>query len=1092
MKFKKYILTKTAMLVVAMVAFSNGTYAQEAVNMSTTMLKDEASNLANQKRYLEARPFIAELIKRIEGLDADDKSVADLRNSLDQFYYFEAYGYLQEYDASGSTNKALVAKAIDGFSKVIEKYPQGEFVVESIKMKANCYEAIDQFEKAVETRGMLLKKPFVAMITAKERYELVKRICESLFNSRKWKLGKPWFERLLSNSKNIDDKVFAASALIQGSFAERNFEEAKKYIPYMVHNNIARNDPALNVEFIKAGDFLANSGKVSDATVFYNLVLGKEAMIANFEKFIEIEKNKIAEIKKYNSKSPLIVDHNNKIKTIESFLKAARSLPSLTADMMARNAANFMRTERNYESFWAYYQLMKKFPEHQNIEDFYFASIVCALNVDKLDVMYEISNEYLEKFKEGGYRKDVEMGIVQYHLKKATSSKKKEDYKEFFAKAKKFLDDNGPEAGQSRDVIFLLGKTWFDMKNYKELIRTFNTYLKKKDSDGNLFDESILCESLMYWVGMGYMATSDFEKAMKIFSKMVERFPVGLYAEDGAYRKGVAAFGAGKFEVARDTLESFIETFPKSSLRGEVEFFLGDIYANNNNIEKALKHYLEVENHTKGRTFTDNAYIQTAKLLHNTAEQMQDAKDIKKIVDFYVGENPKEDSLKSLKEDAAKYAKLDRPANSLLLRLEIAVMDSYIKKHPKGNLSEASYNRAKAFEKLGKPADALLEFEHAISKYGSNVKDDAIDRMILEYKKIYEQNHKKLVASVKFLEELKNNRQLLEDMVGVPAKRYRYFQENPNIDLQLYESFKRDRRFGVNLYDDKTPIDELLSGYNAQLKKYPAKPVDVFTKLFEEAQSKKDVVLGYRLMMGLDFIGNPVKTKKSFSDEDLKKASVRTLVWIGSLSKKINPNAARKAYEEGRKREEFEYEVDILFAHAELELEQGNFKKSLELYTAIENEFPSDERAARAVILKGDSNAKLYEAQKSKKSEEAQKYFKAAVKEYESVLRSPNWRGDAYAEALYKLGKLMSKGDFSNQEKINKAVMYYERCYLGYASCYDWTGKALLGEVELKQSLNMDKQTKDELKNRCREFVENALNKSSPEYSDVKRKMETL
>ena len=90
--FRKYTLKKTVSVVVATIAFSSAMYAQEAVNMSTTELKDEASNLANARKYLEARPYIVELIKRIE--NTDDKA---LRALLEQFYYFEAYGYLQEY-----------------------------------------------------------------------------------------------------------------------------------------------------------------------------------------------------------------------------------------------------------------------------------------------------------------------------------------------------------------------------------------------------------------------------------------------------------------------------------------------------------------------------------------------------------------------------------------------------------------------------------------------------------------------------------------------------------------------------------------------------------------------------------------------------------------------------------------------------------------------------------------------------------------------------------------------------------------------------------------------------------------------------------
>jgi len=1008
MKFRKNILIKTVSVILATVAFSSFGYAQEAVNMSTTELKDEASNLANARRYLEARPYVVELIKRIE--NTDDKS---LRALLEQFYYFEAYGYLQEYDAGGSTNKALVAKAIDGFDKVITNYPKGDFVIDAIKIKATCYEAIQNFEKAVETRSLLLNPPFMYKLTNKERYELVKRICQSLFNNRKWKIGEPWFKKLLEDANVIEDKVFAASALTQGAFAEKKFDEAKKYIPYMVHNTIARNDPALNIEFIKAGDALSAKSNFSDATVFFNLVFSKETMVANFEKFLAVEKNKLNAIKRLNPNSPLVSDINNQIKTIESMLKIAKGLPSLTADMMARNANNFMRTERDFESFWAYWQMVKQFPKHQNVEDFYFASIVCALRIEKLDTMYEISKEYLSKFKDGAYQKDVELGLIQYFLKK-------KDYEAFFANAKKFINDNGIEATQSRDVIFLLGKTYLDLEKYDELIKLFLGYIKK-------YPESILSESCMYWTGMGYMAKSDFERAMKMFIKMTDEFPVGIYVEDGTYRRGVAAFGAGHYTQARDTLEEFVQKFPKSGLRGEVEFFLGDIYANVNEVALAKKHYTEVEKHTKSRTFIDNAYIQLAKLLHN------------------------QDNYKMYQE-------------------EVELMDSYVKKHPKGKLSEAAYNKGKALEMLGLPADALIEFERAIKEYGSNFKDDAIDRMILEYDKIYISNIEKMKASVEFLKKLFTDEKLLTHMVQVPAERYRYFQAHRKIDRQLYEKFKRDPAFGPILYKNKKTLKDLLSKYEAQISKYPQTTEVVFNNILEYAKDKKDITLQYRIMMGLDSIGKPVKNDKIFTDDDLKKSSVRTLVWIGLQNEKYGADSARKAYKEGRDREEFEYEIDILFGYAGLEERQKRWGEVLKLYSAIEDEFPADPRAANAVILKGDALSKL-----GKKDQ--------AFKEYETVLRSPAWRGEAHAEALFKLGELSR-----SRNKNEQALMYYDRCYLGFANCYKWTGKALLEAVKL-----MSREGKNaEAKEICTEFLNNPSNKQSPEFAEIQTLKDTL
>ena len=244
----------------------------------------------------------------------------------------------------------------------------------------------------------------------------------------------------------------------------------------------------------------------------------------------------------------------------------------------------------------------------------------------------------------------------------------------------------------------------------------------------------------------------------------------------------------------------------------------------------------------------------------------------------------------------------------------------------------------------------------------------------------------------------------------------------------------------------------------------------VFKDILANAKQTKNLTLQYRIMMGLDKIGKPIKADKMFGEDDLKKSSVRTLVWVGLQNEKYGAEHARKAFQEGRERDEFEYGVDILFAWAGLEERQKRWDEVLKLYTMIENEFPADERAASAVILKGDALSKL-----GKKKE--------AKKEYETVLRSPNWRGEAHAEALYKLGELAK-----SQNDNAQAMMYYDRCYLGFANCYKWTGKALLESAKL-----MSRDGKGaEAKAACKEFLENVSNKASPEYNDVKVLSETL
>lgn len=242
--------------------------------------------------------------------------------------------------------------------------------------------------------------------------------------------------------------------------------------------------------------------------------------------------------------------------------------------------------------------MLKTYPNHQSIEDFYMAAIVGAFKIGKSDVMFKLCEEYVKNYPDGTYVKAVELQIAQYYLKK-------KDYPAFFQLAKKFIAENPDEPPYSQDFIFLMGKTWLDMQKYDELTKTFEKYAKDNP-------DTAISEGCLYWSGIAYLAKGDFKNAMRVLVRMIDDFPNGMYAEDGMYRRGVAAFGAGDFNVARDTLEDFTARYANSQLRGEVEFFLGDIYANNAEVELAMKHYMNVEKYTKNQSFIDNAYTQAA------------------------------------------------------------------------------------------------------------------------------------------------------------------------------------------------------------------------------------------------------------------------------------------------------------------------------------------------------------------------------------------------------------------------------------------------------------------------------------------------
>ncbi len=973
-----------------------GLSAQEVSSLSMRELQNEAQGYIKQKKYIDARPYLEELVLR-----TNESASASLKSNLAEYYYFWAYGYLQEY--ANSSNPDDLKKAIAKFETGIKEFPMSNYANASIETMARCYDSLRDFAAATNTRKMLLEKPYVDRLNYAAQLGIIKKIAETLYVNREWKLGLEWFQMLFDRSKDPNDKVFAASALVQADIANEDYEAVKKYIPYMVYDVPARYDIALSLAFLTAGDALAKKRQFSDAALFYNMVLSKESIASNINRFLADAKKKLERINRTSPGSEIAVNLDNTVKYYEAVLKMVEGVRSYDSDIMAREGNNYLQTKRMYESFWSFWRIIKEYPDSEGEDAFYYAAIESALNIGKDEAMHDLAVEYIEKYPDGDHIVPVKLRLAQYLLKK-------KEYDSFFELTKQFIDDYYDD-DKAPDFIFLMGRAWLETKDYDDMLETLNRYIEE-------YEGEILMESAMYWCGIGNMSVGNFDEAVKLFKRQLEETPEGVYAEDGTYRLGVAAYATGDFPLASSSLKDFISKYPNSKQRGEVEFFLGDIYANDGQPELAMEHYAQVENYTQTQVFIDNSYLQRARLLH-------------------AGE---------------KYAD------------EIALMESYMEKYPEARISEASYNIAKAKEVSGLPADAMKIYEKVILEHGGDKDDESVDKIVLDYSRMYADNFEKTKATIGFLEELTTNQALLRDMVEVPAKRYRYFVDNPKIDKRLYESFKRDKAYGPILYKNKKLLSDLIAVYRGQLDLYPEGGAEGgYKSMLEKAKAAQNLTMEYRLMMGLDNMGAPLETAKMFSPEDLKLASVRTLVWMGKVAEKYGAEEGRKAYDEALSRGPSEYTVDALFGEASLEEHATNWDKVLEIYQRILDEFPSDSRASKAMISLGDALSKL-----GKNSD--------AFEKYENVLKSP-WSNNAKAEALYKMG-LSSLAE----NKTDEAIMYFERCYLGYGSSLDWTGKSVIELVKIYKKSGQVQQAKEVVD----EFLRNKLNEASPDYREVK------
>jgi tetratricopeptide (TPR) repeat protein len=85
----------------------------------------------------------------------------------------------------------------------------------------------------------------------------------------------------------------------------------------------------------------------------------------------------------------------------------------------------------------------------------------------------------------------------------------------------------------------------------------------------------------------------------------------------------------------------------------------------------------------------------------------------------------------------------------------------------------------------------------------------------------------------------------------------------------------------------------------------------------------------------------------------------------------------------------------------------------------------------------------------------------AARELFEQVAANRAWRGEATAEALFRLGEIAARR--STPDDLAKAQAHYQRIYLSYKRFPAWTARAYLRSAETFEALGQKQEAIDTL-----------------------------
>jgi len=545
---------------------------------------------------------------------------------------------------------------------------------------------------------------------------------------------------------------------------------------------------------------------------------------------------------------------------------------------------------------------------------------------------------------------------------------------------------------ETSQVVYLLGTIYMKLEQFDEMVDLFGGYTQK-------YKNVPIEDGCHYFLGMALLFLKNYNEAEKPFEMLLKKYPESPYREDAQYRLGICSFGVGNFEKARERFLQFVQEYPETKLRGEAEFFLGDIYAGLSEVDQALDHYSKVEKYTDNIIYIQSAYYQQGELLM-AAEQYRKA-----------------------------------------MRLYSKFVATYSKQ---GEFTRAIYYIGVAHERLGAPEKMLEEYLDAIVQYGDDPIAYGLDKIIQSYSHNYYLHKNEIRENLEFLKKVSDEpafRQLLADE---RRELFNYLNDHPGI----YEEVKRpfySAKFRARLLTDLSPVNAMIEQYEELWDRFPKTlPEDELTQILNDARSEGRRTLEIRAQMALDQLGVELIPEPIFSVDDFNYGSPASLIWMGTRISDLDIDAARQAF---RRVVDQHPESDEVFTAllklGEIEEDFQDFRAALYYYRRAEELFPSRGDVWEAIIKQGDVLTQSGD-------------FLEARDVYQTVVKNREWRGEAHAEALYKIAEC-----YQSEGRSADALGYFERIYIGYIAYYDWSSKAYLQAGRLYESLGNPEKAKE-------------------------------
>ncbi len=497
-------------------------------------------------------------------------------------------------------------------------------------------------------------------------------MAEAYFQLEMWEPAIPHFQWLFQRGPDATVRFSAAAQLSTCLIRLERYSDLYAVVPQL-YTTDAKYNVGLHMTLLEEGDRLYELELPDKALLMYRLIIPFSELSLRIEERIMVTQQMISDLKRVQTG---FSDGNRRVRMLEFQLEGyegakdeLEAVPDYDLELRIRLGDVYYQLERWEEAIQLYLSIHEINPDHELAERAMYSAYMAAFQGQEYYRAWEIAQQYMDAYPEGGeYWDDFTLHAAGLLV----SLERWFECDELVDRALKV----SPEHVSTDNMLYMKGYSQFQMSQIRESMETFSKLMTEHSRSPFLINAE-------YWHALGHLFLQEYPEARDGFRVIVDRNRGGPLREDGFYRMGVAEYGMGDFDAAKQTLDAFLAEFPGSILASEAQAMIGDIQASWGELDQALESYRQAVDSAVNMVQADYATFQQAR----TFEIEQRWQEIIDLFDAYKERYSKEEA----------------------------------------NYTEATYWKGNALKQLGKQEEALNIFYDAIIAHGDQLDAYGID-----------------------------------------------------------------------------------------------------------------------------------------------------------------------------------------------------------------------------------------------------------------------------------------------------------------------------------------------------------------------------